>query len=417
MKHPFQIVLSDQDGHVFTSVKNEILVFNTDGQRIGHWIDPLDKSVTLKKQQEEKIKQLSEKKLKTNDETPIKIPKIPVPGLGAPPLYNYIRSLSVRNDILVGTTDSDKAVVIFRIDFSNNTGNCLCLIKRQVLPKRPCAVSQNDKVVVVADKFGDVYTVSIDLNEPVEDKALAPILGHVSMLSDVLITTRDDGKSFILTADRDEHIRVTNYPKSYVIKSWLFGHREFILSLVIPEFNRDLLISGGGDNYVLLWNWYDNKLLDQVDIRTLIEPFLNDSHLPPERFLTEDSVKEVTVSNIISYAEYFYVVCENTKCINGFKIDAGDGFKVNHIQTLTTQHSIVDITLDKLKNQLIACFDTEDEHKLLAGFAIADGGLLQQQEQSKALTNISDANECLVESRDDFYPLYYTSTLRKRSDH
>ena len=50
-------------------------------------------------------------------------------------------------------------------------------------------------------------------------KKLVPILGHVSMLTDVLIG-KFNNKEFIISTDRDEHIRISNYPKSYVIKDF-----------------------------------------------------------------------------------------------------------------------------------------------------------------------------------------------------
>ena len=111
------------------------------------------------------------------------------------------------------------------------------LIKRQPIPKRPSSItidSQGQRAIV-ADKFGDVYTVSINDDSSMSEieieieKDIQPILGHVSMLTDITMATthhnnnHNNNKQFIITADRDEHIRISNYPKSYVIKIFIWS--------------------------------------------------------------------------------------------------------------------------------------------------------------------------------------------------
>ncbi|KAK6461648.1 WDR repeat protein putative transfer RNA methyltransferase [Scheffersomyces coipomensis] len=428
LKHPFQIVLANEAGtHLFTSVKNEISVFGLTGESkgklLGSWIDPIDNLQPLQKQQQEKIKVLE--KNATNGE-PIKVPKIPTPGPGAPPIYNYIRSLflSHHDKYLIGISDSDKSVIIFEIVEDDNE-NCLKFIKRQPFPKRPSSISidEDDDTIIVADKFGDVYTMDIIGLEVVDEKKLNPILGHVSMLSEVLIT-KYNGKKFIITGDRDEHIRITNYPKTYVIKDWLFGaeHKEFISILTIPSLNPSLLISGGGDDFISLWNWYESKFITKIDIKNLIQQFLTDSHLPPERFLTEESEREMSISKLLMLNhndhQYIIILCENTPALLLFELIDSSSFK--YIQTFTTNHSIIDITVIENTNTIIASVDNDQDEntKLLQYYHLKEGKLFDASiSNDDVIERISNLNQCQVESRDDYYPLYTINTLRKRSEH
>lgn len=106
--------------------------------------------------------------------------------------------------------------------------------------------------LVVADKNGDVY--SLDISKPDSEPKL--ILGHLSMLLDICLTTDD---RFVLTADRDEKIRVSHFPNSYNIETFCLGHIDFVTSISLMD--DGLLVSGSGDGTVRVWKYLEGKEL------------------------------------------------------------------------------------------------------------------------------------------------------------
>lgn len=398
MKHPFQIVTADAEGkHIFGCVQNSIYVFDAqDGHLLGLWSDAATEPAT--------------KKAKTNDKDAKDTASSSSNNNG------YIRTLTVSRNgqHVIGTTDHDKAAVIFRVDFSQ--ANCLSLVKRQTFPKRPCAASTtiDDAQLVVADKFGDVYSIPID-GDATPEKELEPIMGHVSMLTDVKVAEHNK-QQFIITGDRDEHVRVTHFPEAYVIKHWLFGHGEFVSCLYIASFDESILISGGGDEYVVFWDWCNERKLATVPLREHVESFLNDAHLPPERYRTKTSEREICVSNVVTLKhsghDYVIVLCENTACLLVFEVErTADGISVAHKQTFATDASIVDFVV--CGDHVVASMDKHDDD-VVEVFNF--NGTLTRAESSLEKA-ISDGNKCNVASVLELSPLYYIHTLRKRSDH
>ena len=101
------------------------------------------------------------------------------------------------------------------------------------------------------------------------------LLGHVSLLTDLISVHLLDryspsgkARDYIITADRDEHIRVSRgIPQSHIIEGYCLGHTEFVSKLCVSEQHPQLLLSGGGDGRLLVWDWLSGALRQKLDLR------------------------------------------------------------------------------------------------------------------------------------------------------
>ncbi|KAG9316239.1 hypothetical protein JVU11DRAFT_2266 [Chiua virens] len=97
------------------------------------------------------------------------------------------------------------------------------------------------------------------------------ILGHASLLTSCLLTPDE---KFLITADRDEHIRISWYPQGYVIESYCLGHTKYVSAIHIPEALPTSLISGGGDPELKVWDWMTGRLQRSITILAVVEPYI-----------------------------------------------------------------------------------------------------------------------------------------------
>jgi len=127
----------------------------------------------------------------------------------------------------------------------------LDLINQQNLVRKASKVifTPDSSNVLIADKNGDVYKVDF---KSARDPVL--LLGHLSMLLDIKM---DPSGKFVLTADRDEKIRVSKFPNCYNIHNYCLGHTEFVTSICL--FDKDLLLSGSGDGTVKVWKYLEGR--------------------------------------------------------------------------------------------------------------------------------------------------------------
>lgn len=101
------------------------------------------------------------------------------------------------------------------------------------------------------------------------------LLGHVSMLTAVTTTVRA-GRPYIVTGDRDEHIRVSrgSPQQAHVIETFCLGHGDFVSRLCVPPGRPELLVSGGGDDALFVWDWFAGALLSKADLASLVQAVL-----------------------------------------------------------------------------------------------------------------------------------------------
>lgn len=229
---------------------------------------------------------------------------------------------------LVAVTGEDKCIRVFMVA----EDGALAQLSQRCMPKRPCAilVTPDNSTILCGDKFGDVYSLPLEYRELPQEtvtsnaspapaaservynpsatnltvhtarnrKALEEqlrrkgqssnvkeplkfehqlLLGHVSMLTDMqLATAKVNGKSrhHIITSDRDEHIRISRGPpQAHIIERFCLGHKDFISYLqIVPKSN--LLVSGGGDDWIGVWDWTTGQLVAKHDLRKPMEEAL-----------------------------------------------------------------------------------------------------------------------------------------------
>ncbi|PBK99608.1 WD40 repeat-like protein [Armillaria gallica] len=160
------------------------------------------------------------------------------------------------------------------------------------LPKKPTSVAftADGQTILVSDKFGDIFSYPLD--PPPVSKTENPkgeerdrtslvshpsasngtlILGHTSLLTTFLLSADE---KYIITADRDEHIRVSWYPQGYCIETFCLGSTKFVSALHIPKSNPSVLISGGGDLELKVWDWLSGQWKCDIPIWDSVKDYI-----------------------------------------------------------------------------------------------------------------------------------------------
>ncbi|ETS86589.1 hypothetical protein PFICI_00417 [Pestalotiopsis fici W106-1] len=312
------------------------------------------------------------------------------------PHINLLRTTSNGSHLIV-VTGTDKAVWVFEHDGEGK----LTELSQRCMPKRPCdlAVTSDDKTILVADKFGDVYSLPLIQTEELVEGAATPkgyqpmpskgadnltvhtqrnlkalidqerqrqsnpqpktkeapkfvhelLIGHVSMLTAIAVGASANGKPYILTADRDEHIRVSRgIPQAHVIENFCLGHKSFVNALCLPR--PDVLVSGGGDDELYVWDWLNGTLKGKTDL------------LGPVKQVVPEATK-VAVSRLVSSQDgWVMVICERVRAVFAFLFS---NEKLTFVEALKVPGNALDVAIipatEKRPSRVVIGFDNETE--------------------------------------------------------
>ena len=191
------------------------------------------------------------------------------------------------------------------------------------VPSSSSSSTDELNVIIAGDLSGDAYAfplVSAATND--SDKSTrrlllghtASILTGLNVVPSSLNHNKQQKEHFILTSDRDEKIRITNFPQTYNIHGYLLGHTSFIstmdaISSSESSSSRPLCITGSGDGTVRLWNYASCKEIGMVPVvikKCSEEEDEDDRKMPAndeEDEMNEDSMQEEDNGNYEDFSE------------------------------------------------------------------------------------------------------------------
>ena len=150
--------------------------------------------------------------------------------------------------------------------YSNKFICCWVVLTGKVLgsiqhSKRPTAIvyvatSPTRTALIVSDKAGLIWGMDV----PLFQKQVL-LAGHTAS---VITDMATDGK-YVATADRDEKIRISNFPRMDMIQSFCMEHTNVVTSTTFIKLQENsLLLSCGWDHRLCLWNHMTGEIIDTV---------------------------------------------------------------------------------------------------------------------------------------------------------
>eukprot|EP00111_Clytia_hemisphaerica_P002097 TCONS_00005898-protein len=240
------------------SLKNKLVIFRNDETILSYTHTPPVKPTDKEKKEDSEEK----KESKTAQPTPAT----------SFDCHQFSSKRKSECQCYFGAVTEDKKLLVWNVEATKCT-----LLMTLEFPKRPTSLKflKNEDSVLVSDKYGDIYKASLTS----EEQTPKLILGHLSMVLDIEIIEED---KFIISADRDEKIRISHHPNAYNIHNYCLGHKNLVS--FIENIGNNRLLSISADKTIKLWNYYDGKELSSLDMKECTE-----KEFVPTKFVTCDN--------------------------------------------------------------------------------------------------------------------------------
>ncbi|XP_029434461.1 tRNA (guanine-N(7)-)-methyltransferase non-catalytic subunit WDR4 isoform X2 [Rhinatrema bivittatum] len=245
-------------------------------------------------------------------------------------------------------TDDNKRLILF---CTKPSWKCIS-IRAVVRRCSSLTITLSEDRIFVADKSGDVYSFAIA--EPQKKGQLE--LGHLSMLLDVAVSPDD---KYIITADRDEKIRVSLLKAPHNIASFCLGHREFVSRILVLPNAGNLLLSSSGDSTLRLWEYEEGREVQCCDLTSYSSSG------------GENLEKKIAVSRIIYCrpGNFIAVLCDSFPVVYLFQFDIVSQ-RLIHTQSIPLKHRGWDIAFDAASGLWVL---QEDKDEIIALYRLVEG--------------------------------------------
>eukprot|EP00871_Galdieria_phlegrea_P004737 jgi/Galph1/5264/GphlegSOOS_G3975.1 len=166
-------------------------------------------------------------------------------------------SRHMETSVTLALITSDKRLLVFvKEHVQDYTASYRLRQTRQVGFQFVRAASvESYKELLVADKSGIVHSIScLETDNPHMVEEEDSWLGHYATITDLCISS--DGK-YVITSDRDNKIRISEYPNTYRIHSFcLRGSQCFVTKLCTCRLqSQEWLLSIHFPNELSIWDW------------------------------------------------------------------------------------------------------------------------------------------------------------------